>query len=835
MPFLELLEETDKIEDFIQLVDAFESTVQDVSTDDANRPIYLDNLAAARQMEFERTRSVDSLNFAIACSEEAVDCAEVHQNRPLFLNNLGIALRLRFEELEEEEDIHRAIQCHEAAVLQNPNQGSLFRQLGVALTRRFEVMGPAYIEDMNQAIAAFRKGLEVAAVTGDERVEIELLENLAAALVIRAERTGSTHDLDEAIVSSRHAATKTPADHPDRWSRLHTMANVLSSRYSLTSHGSNDDLNDAINAGEQASNVTQNDRDRAMTLDQLGYLRWLRYERLGLLDDLELSIAYSREALALTPPDHPYRAGYLCNLAKTLLSRFQRKGDGTDLDNSIMLLDDAIKSTPDRSPDLPTMVNNLGDALRTRYEFNGSRVDLDRAVQECEKASDLTPIGHADRPGHLNNLGLALQCRFELDGSMADSARAIAAYQDAIKSTVEGPGAVLCFSNLGNALHGQVHRTNSTENVEQAIGCYENALKLMPPDHPDRARILNCLGHALQTSFTQTHSALLLEKAIMSHKEALKLVPLEHIYRASCLISMCAGLYKLFGENNDFVVLEEAIAYGEQALQLLREDDPLNSTVSLNLGILFQVRFRHTRSERDFRRAMKCLDKAVRFPLAPPTTRIKAAQRALYIFLSEDDMDVDLCSFRDILKIAVELLPSTAPHTVSRDDRQYNLSFASGLATVAAALTVKSGGNAFEAVRLLEVGRGVMASRQLETRGDITLLEQLDPTLATKFKMLRDELDWPRWDEDDVAACSKSSRTASSRLHSAAREWAPTIDTIRHGWRDFSLDRHCTTLCLWRLKDQLLFSTFVISVVTRSSSKNQAFVLFHFRCSSILI
>jgi hypothetical protein len=49
----------------------------------------------------------------------------------------------------------------------------------------------------------------------------------------------------------------------------------------------------------------------------------------------------------------------------------------------------------------------------------------------------------------------------------------------------------------------------------------------------------------------------------------------------------------------------------------------------------------------------------------------------------------------------------------------------------------------YHALRLLELGRGVIASLQIEMRGDIAGLKQQYPGLAEEFISLRDELDAP--------------------------------------------------------------------------------------------
>jgi hypothetical protein len=64
-----------------------------------------------------------------------------------------------------------------------------------------------------------------------------------------------------------------------------------------------------------------------------------------------------------------------------------------------------------------------------------------------------------------------------------------------------------------------------------------------------------------------------------------------------------------------------------------------------------------------------------------------------------------------VIKTAVEELPETIPLTLDREDQQYNIARAAGLASFAAGLALANGEPPFEALRIVEMGRGVVASR----------------------------------------------------------------------------------------------------------------------------
>lgn len=110
-------------------------------------------------------------------------------------------------------------------------------------------------------------------------------------------------------------------------------------------------------------------------------------------------------------------------------------------------------------------------------------------------------------------------------------------------------------------------------------------------------------------------------------------------------------------------------------------------------------------------------EKAFLVSSATPSLRIGAARDAARLRLRRRQIESeDIKQATRLLKEAIELLPMTSPLSLQRSDQQDALARFAGLARNAAALTLHSNGTAFEALRLLELGRGVMASLQLDTR-----------------------------------------------------------------------------------------------------------------------
>jgi hypothetical protein len=100
----------------------------------------------------------------------------------------------------------------------------------------------------------------------------------------------------------------------------------------------------------------------------------------------------------------------------------------------------------------------------------------------------------------------------------------------------------------------------------------------------------------------------------------------------------------------------------------------------------------------------------------------------------------DLQLSADLMRGAVELLPLASPATLNRNEQQHELGVFSGLASRATALMLEAGRPASEALRVLEIGRGVIAASQLDLRSDLQDVMQADEKLANRFRLLRDML-----------------------------------------------------------------------------------------------
>ena len=289
--------------------------------------------------------------------------------------------------------------------------------------------------------------------------------------------------------------------------------------------------------------------------------------------------------------------------------------------------------------------------------------------------------------------------------------------------------------NLGLAFGARFDRTSELADMDRAVAMNKRALDGISSEHPHRRFHRNALGAALLRRFEKTGEIEDLNEAILEQKKALEIAP-KDIPDTNGLNNLGVAFQRRYHHLGNILDLNEAIHFLEEALERLPLDHPNRAVCLTNIAAVYQQRFESAGFSDDRIRAIQTNEQASKIPTAPPSLRIKGAQSAAKL-LSR----TDLFKASSLLRLAVELLPSVSPRTLTRTDQQYNLSNFMGLASDAASFALEIGSTASEALHVLEVGRGVMANLFLEVRSEVASLEELHPTIATEFKQLRDVID----------------------------------------------------------------------------------------------
>ncbi len=448
---------------------------------DPDRLGRLVNLGATLHRRFDRSGGHDDLDESIETSRAASRIA-VGDQRLNALTNLWSALVDRVQANGRADDLDESVEVgRERARLLTTrppgappaSQRAMFLSLHARMLRtRFTHDGD--VSDLDEAISTQRQAVELATAAHDDlsgyhRSLAELLRLRAhppaAAdaepprhrrdrLDARAQRSGSLDDLDEAVRVAREIVDQAdgdpadPAD-PQRWSDHQQLAELLRRRY----------------------------------------------ERTGDLDDLSRAIDLWRATLAATPNDHPGRVSWQGNLAVALRIRAERMGDIRDLHAAIPLQQAVVESSP---ADLRARgLTNLADLLAARYQHDGVSADLDRAIELGRAA--LAASGANDSGFVRTNLAGILLQDHERGGAPGAVTEAVGMLRTAVAETPAfSPRLATRRAALARALLTQADRTDDAAALDEAIGLLRAAVdELSDGDAARRPRLLANLAGGL--------------------------------------------------------------------------------------------------------------------------------------------------------------------------------------------------------------------------------------------------------------------------------------------------------------------------------------------------
>ncbi|MET0131979.1 MAG: CHAT domain-containing tetratricopeptide repeat protein [Kibdelosporangium sp.] len=722
-----------------------------------DRPVHLHNLSLALRMRFEHAGSLDDLEPAIAASRRAL--GEVSGNDPnvsAYRHNLAMGLWLRYGKTGKPDDLAEAIGvARRGSAGLEPGRSMCLSMLGIALYSRFRSSGSK--PDLDEAITLIRT---VAAQPGQTR----MLAVLTSALFSRFEQGNDLADLDEAVAASLTIADAVPPGHPSWITALTNLSAFLRFR-SKHSRGMAD-IDRAIGYGLQALEASATGgSDVAAVLGNIAMALRTRYERTSSLTDLEEAVAYARAAVESDSDNNAETVRLLQNLAAVLIIRYERLTEAGDLDEAITAARTAARLVRTDAPERPVVASILGSALRGRFEATGVLSDLDEAIAAHWQAVATTRQEDRQRAQRLADLAVALIRRFSRTNAKSDIEQAVTCAREA---SAAGPADRAYVSSvLGHVLIMRHQRTSAAADLNEAVIALRSAVRQAPEGHADRAQYLTTLGHALYQRFRRERAAADIAEAIRIQQEAIDAAPLESDSRAAALTNLALAL----AEDGR---LGEAITLARAALREFPPGHRRHASSNSLLGRLLQA-------NGELEEAFACYATAATAPHAEPSVVVKASWEAGAIIARSSPARA-----ADLVETALRIRVESTSRRMRRDYLQHTLGTdGGGLAADAAALALAAG-SPERALRLLELGRGMMFSQALDTRDELTDLRAGHPDLAARFVDIREQLDQP-----------ENPFGGAADRHTLARAFDAALAEIRAlpGFADFLLPAEIDLSC----------------------------------------
>ncbi|TXC10416.1 hypothetical protein FocTR4_00004629 [Fusarium oxysporum f. sp. cubense] len=538
--------------------------------------------------------------------------------------------------------------------------------------------------DLEEAIQFSQKAVELTSACN-----ARYLSNLAASLKIRFSVTGELKDLEDGIVLAKQAVSVTESDDPELPKWLNNLGNHLSNKHLIT--GSLEDLEEAIKLSRRAAASTSDATMRALFLNNLSAKLDLKAEVTGNSNTYEEAIELAKEALTLTPDGHPDQAKWLNNLATHLIEKFDRSWDLNNLQDAINAASQAADLTPN-GPTKALYLDTVADALNRKYDKMGLLTDLEEAIRMTEMALEMLPSHHSKRPQILSTLSDLFSNRYLRKEMIGDLDRAIELSREAADAKSDNhPYKAIYIDRLAMQLNLRSSISwvdpHLWKDLEESIQLERKAIAITENNRPTWS-FKNNLQAMLVIKYGLTKDQAILDDCTQLQREALEEIPEGHQYRAEMLTSL--GYRLRDGAKNDSD-LEKASEYFLEALQ--NTNAPAISRVRAGSALL-----------------QCCPDK-------------KKAYRAAQVIMG--------------------LLPQLITRSHETSDKQHAAGSRAGMTCSAVAAALQADRSVFEALQVLELGRGVLAKYSEEMLLGPLQLGHLSPQQAKTYIHLRDELKFP--------------------------------------------------------------------------------------------
>jgi len=650
------------------------------------------------------------------------------------------------------------------------------------LSPDFEPVSRA-IDVLYQALEIIPKGSVV------ERQECAF--NLSLAMYVQFQRSGIPWYLDRQIDLERETIPLLLSINATETVRhLCALSYALLCRYTLD--GKQQDLDEAFQAINKALELPEHHLFNRSTLyDRLGWCYYHSYDVTGSLHHLRQALGVFQTSLSMTPAialsARALRCSKQIHIVYTFRALFFHTGSLDDLEAVLNYCKDWISEATDSSTSQSDLLKMALLVLTMRANFEGSTSEneqLSKIIVPPEYSSlrHISPT-YSERRGLLVTVSLMFQSISGLLDLMA-------------KKIVKEFGPQHCHDL-------QLYRQNDSwelsEKSEEGIIQYlTRELQLQGKQKSLVETLLPCWKQLLEITESraagQTEPSLWLPfreglgKVIEVCKEALEDSD-RGLFHSRFTSTLSELLLIRFTLTKSLVDLNELIEQEEKRLELSgvghRERGLVLRVLSNHLLARYNFQSQPELST-DLERSIQLKEEAANNVSLYPRKRFATAVRAAQLCLFKKPRDLKRA--KDILGVAIKLMPMIALRHLSQRDLQRNVSSFGSTISLAVSLALEFGEEPVQCLRLLESGRGLIAGMHLDLRDGGSQLAALPENLAHELVELRQKLnspfsdcqslDLPTSDVEVLASPSRFFSVLEDRRKPSA-EFSSHLQTIR--------------------------------------------------------
>ncbi|CAH0002516.1 unnamed protein product [Clonostachys byssicola] len=580
------------------------------------------------------------------------------------------------------------------------------------------------IQDLERSIELFKQ--VIAQTTKQDRSQLLALRRLGESYLDMFNETGDETCASNSIATHNDAIELTPDDDIGLFDTFKQIGKAHHDSFIAFKQA--DDRNWAIYYWDAFIDRAESALAGGNTPEETGLFEpeWIRW--LGLLGDL-------------------YYNKYFCD------------GSLDDLGRAIDLMQTAVEQEQSESAKGVRKLR-LGVAYGNLHQGTGNMEHLRECIDLYKKAQSLLPSDHPDVPVLMKCLGTAYRDRNSKTGSTEDLDLSIKCIEASLGITsghdLDQAGRLI---HLGSVYNDMFRQLNDPHSLKESIKYKTEALRLLEKYDHRRAEMVSSLANSYATQFsTEDHESDIghLEKSIELNKEALELASttterpyirynlgMNYHYRFKHKYEKYLGLPNTpeLLEKIDMTDLEHSIKLKEHALSQTPHGHPSLSGRLSGLGEGYELLYYISDEEEDYKKALDCWEKALSYDHGSAHDRLEAG-----LYLMEGYRTLDPPRWAEAYEAALKtmnIIPLLISPSLQVDDKLRLLERASVVGPQLAALALRCGKPAFDAIQHLEQGRGLISKFKNDLWETETRLRETHADLADKLAALRLQTEGP--------------------------------------------------------------------------------------------
>ncbi|MFL4909146.1 CHAT domain-containing protein [Streptomyces sp. MMS24-I2-30] len=549
---------------------------------------------------------------------------------------------------------------------------------------------------------------------------VNAMLDLAMGLRDRHRYTGDPADLLEGIARLRTAIGYV-SDHPVGHTLRVNLSALLLDHFDY--FGDVSALHEAI-AGCDAALPRLDEQDRRVVAT-------MRAEALIVLAEHTRDASYVAQAVE-SVSRLPRAPAVLFVLGRALHQRHVLTDDHTALVEAASLLEESVRASPADDLNRLLRLNLLGDVLQRSAEHTGDESVRESAIGHLRAAVAGAPSTSALLLDFKVDLAAALRDRGRYTGDLAALREGVGLLHEVLAAT---PAGTRSWGNRCEnyliAVHDLIEQTDDIELLDQAVEIGRSARGRGSKD----ATVPLLLGLLHHDRFLHSRLRTDLAQAVTEYTQVVESVP----YGGSDHVAALGNLGRLWLTEHRFsgdpAALGRAVTALGSVVRASAPGTPRRGAAQINYGDALYAQYETNLDPGVLAAAGQAFHEAARTEEAQPIVRIRAARA----WARTEAEAAHWRRARDAYAFAVGLLPLVVPRRLARPDQQRMLEELNGLAADAAASAVWAN-DPETAVRLLELGRGVLGGQVLQSRSDLSRLHEVAPELAGRLGEAFDRL-----------------------------------------------------------------------------------------------